>query len=287
MVENRLIIALDVGGSSIKSGVVDLKSLEVTGFDITTIDSHGTADEIIATLCGVIEHHYKSVRHVSGIGIGFPGPCDYEAGISYIDGVDKYEAIYGLNVHDAIQAKLSFDVPIRFRNDAEAAIVGEAVYGVGKHYSRVIGLTLGTGTGSAFLIDGIAQISGQGVPDNGWVYPILFDGEPADDVFSTRGLLKQLHTASLDVQTVAEAVSQADENIIVQGVLAKFGSDLGQFVQPLAHGFLADVLILQGGIAQGFDYFGDDLMQQLTIPVHVGELERDAALLGAANLFKD
>lgn len=287
MAENQLVIALDVGGSSIKSGVADLTSLDVTGFDITPIDSHGTANEIIETLCGVIEHHHNNIPQCGSIGIGFPGPCNYEAGISYIDGVDKYEAIYGLNVHDAIQAKLSFDAPIRFRNDAEAAIVGEAVYGVGKGYSRVIGLTLGTGSGSAFLRDGIAQTSGQGVPENGWIYPLLFDGEPADDVFSTRGLLKRLHTASLDVQTVAEAVSQADENAIVQSVLAKFGSDLGQFMQSLVHNFLADVLILQGGIAQGFDYFGDDVKAQLTIPVLVGELERDAALLGAANLFKD
>ncbi len=285
MAENRRIIALDVGGSSIKSGVVDMTSLDVSSFDIIPIDSKGTAEEIVGTLVDVIQRHMNETPQAQGIGIGFPGPADYANGISLIEGVDKYEAIYGLNVHDAIKEKLSSPLPIRFRNDAEAAIAGEGVYGVGRGYSRLIGLTLGTGTGSAFLIDGVPQTGGKGVPENGWVYPILFEGEMADDVFSTRGLLKRLNDADVDVVTVADAVKQANKNEVIRQVLAKFGHDLGQFLHPLVTDFEADVVILQGGIAQGFDYFGDDVKKHLTIPVYVGKLERDAALLGAANLF--
>lgn len=287
MAENRKIIALDVGGSSIKSGVVDMTSLDVSDFDITPIDSHGTAEEIIGTLANVVQQHLNNAPSAQGIGLGFPGPADYENGIAYIAGVEKYEAIYGMNVHDALKAKLSTQLPIRFRNDAEAAIVGEGVYGVGKGYSRLIGLTLGTGCGSAFLVDGIPQLGGKGVPENGWVYQIVYEGDIADDIFSTRGLLKRLHDADLDVETVAEGVMQADENPTVRAVLAKFGDDLGKFLEPLAHEFNADVVVLQGGIAQGFDYFGDDVKKHLTTPVFVGKLERDAALFGAGNLFAD
>jgi len=287
MAENRHIIALDVGGSSVKSGVVEVAAMVVSDFDIAPIDSQGSADEIIGTLATVVTDHLEVFPNAIGIGIGFPGPTDYEAGIIYIQGVEKYESIYGMNVHDALKVKLDRDIRIRFRNDAEASIVGEGVYGVGKGYSRLIGLTLGTGCGSAFLIDGVPQTAGKGVPDNGWVYPIRFDGEQADDVFSTRGLLKRLHDADIQTGSVADAVQQADETEVIRDVLRQFGDDLGQFIKPIADEFEADLLVLQGGIAQGFDYFGEDVKKHLAIPVHVGKLERDAPLLGVANMFVD
>lgn len=287
MAANKSVIALDIGGSSVKSGVVDLVSLVVTGFDIMPIDSHGSADEIIGTLSRIIEKHYTDEIDFVGVGVGMPGPADYDAGISYIKGTAKYEAIYGLNVKAAIQKKLSdINLPMHFRNDAEAAIVGEGVYGVGKGYSRIIGLTLGTGCGSAFLVDGVRQSSGAGVPENGWVYPILFDDEQADDVFSTRGLLKRLHDASINVETVAKAVKQAADNSKIRVIFHQFGHDLALFLQQFLVDFKPDAIILQGGIAQGFAYFKPAMTAVLPTPIFAGELGRDAALLGAANLFK-
>ena len=288
MSESKYVIALDIGGSSVKSGVVDLDTLAVTNFDISPIDSHGHADEIVDTLANVIDHHWSDAVDFVGVGIGMPGPADYELGVSYIKGTEKFESIYGLNVREAIQENLShIPLPMRFRNDAEAAIVGEGVYGVGKGYSRIIGLTLGTGCGSAFLIDGVPQIDGAGVPENGWVYPILFDGEPTDDVFSTRGMLKRLHLASVQVTSVADAVNRADDRPAIREVFSQFGHDLARFLQEFLASFQPDAIILQGGIAQGFPYFEDAMNTVLPIPVFAGKLGRDAALLGAANLFKD
>ncbi|MEZ4637552.1 MAG: ROK family protein [Caldilineaceae bacterium] len=94
------------------------------------------------------------------------------------------------------------DLNVRFRNDAEAAIVGEARFGAGRGLHRLIGLTLGTGSGSAFLIGGVPQIGGPGVPPNGWIYPLLFEGTQADDVFSIRGLLGRCHAAEIAVDSV-------------------------------------------------------------------------------------
>lgn len=286
MKDSRFIIALDVGGSSVKSGVVDLRSHTITEFTITPIDSGGSATVILKTISDIMQQHWKPSAPVVGVGLGFPGPFDYGAGISWIKGVAKYEAIYGLNIHNALKLTLPEPtVPIRFRNDAEAAIVGEGVYGVGRHYSRIIGLTLGTGCGSAFLINGVPQTHGRGVPENGWVYQIIYQGEAVDEIFSIRGLLKRLATASCHVDSIFDAVQQAKYSAPIRSVLESFGADLAQFLKPLVEDFDADVVILQGGIAQGFSYFEGAMKPYLTIPVLAGELERDAALLGISNLF--
>lgn len=287
MTSGKFIIALDVGGSSVKSGCVDLASLTVTDFMRTPIDSRGSAASIIGTLVAVIEHHWQTAPKVDGVGVGFPGPCDYDAGIAYIKGVEKYEAIYGMNIHDALKAHIpDASVPIRFRNDAEAAIIGECVYGVGQGFSRIIGLTLGTGLGSAFVVDGVRQIDGVGVPEDGWVYKLPVHGKQSDDVFSTRGMLNYLAEASIDVDSVAEAVQQATSNPAIRQVFDQFGRDLAQFLQQFLSDFKPDVIILQGGIAQGFTHFEEAMTSILPIPVLVGKLGRDAALLGAADLFK-
>src|SRR4029453_9406903 len=94
--------------------------------------------------------------NVSGVVLGFPGPFDYATGICRIEGVQKYGAIYGVAMRDALRARLDLsDLPILFRNDAEAAVVGEARYGVGRENRRLIGVTWGAGWGSAFLVAGI------------------------------------------------------------------------------------------------------------------------------------
>lgn len=286
MANSKFIIALDVGGSSVKSGVVDLSSQTITDFHTTKTNSSASADRIFNTLAHIIQQYREEARPITGVGLGFPGPCDYEIGIIQIAGVEKFDAIYGLNIFDELRAKLpDLSAPIRWRNDAEAAIVGEGIYGVGRDFSRIIGLTLGTGCGSAFLIDGVPQTRGQGVPNNGWVYQIIYKGEEVDEIFSTRGLLRRFATASLDIETVIDAIQQAESSSKIRSVLESFGDDLGQFLKPLTIAFEADAIVLQGGIAQGFPYFSDAMKPHLSIPILAGELGRDAALLGIADLF--
>jgi glucokinase len=278
----RCVVALDVGGSSVKSGVVD-ESGRVADTRTTPIDSGGDAETILGTITAIIHSHLSA--DCVGVAFGFPGPFEYDTGISRITGVAKYEAIYGLNMRTALGERLP-GLPVRFRNDAEAAIVGEAKYGAGKPYCRVIGVTLGTGFGSAFLIDGAPVTSGEGVPPNGWLYPFPVRGEMADDWFSTRGLLRMLHEAGVDLDNIASAAEAArNGDARSREVFAAFGDEVGAFLRPFMERFQADALLALGGISQAFDLFGANLRRQLPVPALNGQLGGNAALLGAADLF--
>ena len=272
-------IALDVGGSSIKSGLV--QSSRVSQLRTTPIDSAANAETIISTFADVI-HSYG--EKPAGIAFGFPGPCDYEEGICYIY-TKKYDALYNLNIRKALLEKLKFNVPITFRNDAECAIVGEAIYGAGKTYSKLIGITLGTGFGSAFVINGEPQTSGKGVPDNGWVYDELWQGEKADDVFTIRGLKARF--AKLGFKgNPKEAAEAARANPDIKKLFKTWGSEMGQFLDSYVQAFKPDAVLVLGGLAGAFDLFGRAFLDQIDVPAFTSQLNGKAALLGASDKLK-
>jgi glucokinase len=283
------VIALDIGGSSIKSAVVSSTGQLIGQPALTPVDSQAEAAVILECFASAIRQHLPAIAEANflGVAIGMPGPFDYEAGISYITGVAKYESIYGLNIKTALQQALDRPAcPIVFRNDAEAAIIGEALYGAGRPYRRLIGITLGTGIGSAFVVDGVPVSTGAGVPTNGWLYQEPFHGIPADDLFSTRGLLARLQALTLSLETVAafaEAARQGEAQL--RPAFADFGADLGEFLTPFVQAFRAEAVLVLGGIARSLDLFGPLLQQNLPVPALRGQLGPIAPLLGAADLL--
>jgi len=283
------VIAIDVGGTSVKSALIAPGGRVIAEPVITPIDSSGEAESILRTFAQIISTHLGRAQtlNVIGVALGFPGPFDYGAGICLIEDVEKYRAIYGVNMRDALRARLDLgDLPILFRNDAEAAAVGEARYGAGRDYQRLIGVTLGTGCGSAFLVDGVPVTSGPGVPPNGWLYPLLFRGIRADDAFSRRGLEARLGAASVASIDVKQAAGDARAgDVTARQVFEAFGADLGAFLNSFAVAFAAEAVLVLGQIAGAIDLFGLPLRQALSVPALPGERGPDAALLGAADLL--
>lgn len=282
-------LALDVGGTWVKSAPVTADGQLLEEPQVAPIDSHADAQTILGTLAIVINHYLTGdqAAPILGIALGFPGPFDYAKGISYIQGVSKYEAIYGLDVGAALRSRLlAPQLPIVFRNDAEAAVIGEARYGAGRAYSRAIGVTLGTGMGSAFVVDGAPVTTGLSVPPNGWLYSFPAGDAQADDVFSIRGLLARLQAVDAQINDIRKAAELAQAgNATLQQVFTQWGNDLGVFLRPFALTFNAQVVLALGGIANAFGCFGPALSAALPIPAVPGELGTNAALVGAAELL--
>jgi glucokinase len=283
---NAWVVALDVGGTSLKSAVIAPGGQVASAVLQTPLDSAGSADVILGTLSRAVAGHLRGLAP-AGLALGFPGPFDYANGICRIAGVEKFDALYGLNVRQALRERLGLpNVPILFCNDAEAALVGEARYGAGRGWRRLLGVTLGSGFGSAFVVDGRAVTSGPGVPANGWLYPVTFRGLRADDCFSRRGLLARLRAAGSawsEVKPAAEAARGTDA--AARQVFESFGADLGEFLNPFASAFKAEAVLVAGRIAGALDLFMQPLQQALSVPAAAGERGAEAALLGAADLF--
>lgn len=283
------VIALDVGGSSVKSGVVRCTTPPaVVDRRQTALDHRAPADQLIALLAGIIAAHLPTTEPPCGVAFGVPSPFDYTNGVSLMQ--HKFAALYAVDLGAALRATLQQPaLAIRYRNDAEAAIVGEVLFGRQQIGRRVLGITLGTGIGSSFLDAGRPIASDASVPPNGalWSLPHPAGGR-ADDHFSTRGLLQRLQRVVPSVANVAAAaaIARAGDGAL-QTAFADFGRELGAFVAPHMARFGAQALLVLGGIARALDLFGPTLRAELSVPVYGGTLGADAPLLGAAALFDD
>ncbi len=281
------VIALDIGGTFVKSGVVRDDGSLLGKVEQTPIASDGTAETILATFRDIIELHVGRLAGAAllGIAAGVPGPFDYAAGVSLMQ--HKFAAINGLDLQQTLRSFVpGWDGPVRFRNDAEATVIGEARYGAGRRYRRLIGLTLGTGLGSSFIVDRAPVVVGLDVPQHGEVWCLPFRGVLADDCFSIRGLtarLRQEAAASLTITAAAEHARAGDT--VLHSAFSAFGAELGEFIRPYAQSFGAEALLLLGGISGAADLFARDVQRSAGTPVALGELGPSAGLIGAAALL--
>lgn len=145
-------IGIDIGGTSFKFGVVDNNG-NVIFKDRIPVDKSLTQEEQIrklgyAVLDFLVEHEIDK-SSIEGIGIGCPGAidsvhgiCDYSNNLGY----SNLPVCKIITEVTKLESKIS--------NDANAAALGEAKYGVGRGKNNIIMLTLGTGVGGGIILDG-------------------------------------------------------------------------------------------------------------------------------------
>ncbi|WP_315817320.1 ROK family protein [Paraflavitalea speifideaquila] len=189
---NPLVAGVDIGGSHITAALVDLEVGSVLpAFSIRKqINSQEDAASIIHDWCETIGQVFEARPYLlKRVGIAMPGPFDYEKGISFIKDQNKYESLYGLNVKEMMAERLGMAPDhIRLMNDASCFLQGEVMGGAAHGFKSAVGITLGTGLGTATFHEGIAKDA------NLWCAPFL-DGI-AEDYISARWLLKTYEQVS-------------------------------------------------------------------------------------------
>jgi glucokinase len=294
---------VDIGGSHICCGVVNITKGALIGESLVDrdVDNSAPASEILSIWAAAIAESVAAGRkivpdsEISGVGVAMPGPFDYEHGVSTIEGVGKFENIFGLDVTTSLIARLgrSGIAKILYTNDAAAFALGERLGGAGKGSRRMTGLTLGTGFGSGFIADGRLVTSGESVPANGWVYCLPFDGTIADEVFSTRGLVGKYRELTGKTVSGAKAIAdRAGSEDAAAAIFEEYGRDLARFVAPIARRFETDTVVLGGNIARAFPLFApafDSYLEEIGengIHITPSLLGDRAAITGAASLLR-
>jgi len=266
---NNYVLALDVGGTSLKSAIISDEGRCLRGsFRTVAIDSAGDKEEVLEALITTLRKSLVDAQsmdlEVKAIGISIPGPFDYEKGISLM--THKFASIYRLNLRKTIIKSLGLGnkINIIFEPDSWAFLIGEMWHGAARGYQRVIGITLGTGLGSAFTVKGHIVVEGTGIPPKGWLWNLPYRGGILEDWISRRGIIrryKELTGEELDVNEIASKGLLGDEKSLL--VFRELGEILGKCLKRIALKFKPDCIVFGGQISKSFDLFKDPLIKQL------------------------
>ncbi|GGJ43286.1 ROK family protein [Deinococcus roseus] len=283
-------LSLDVGGSHVTASVVQAPHGSVLLTPPVRFELHEdhAADRLLDAWAQVAVQAWQHCNlQVQGIGVGMPGPFDYQTSEARFTG--KFRSLNGVQVTEELRQRWAgtplADLPLHYLNDAAAFTLGEAVAGFAKRDGRVLGITLGTGLGSGFVIDRHVLAGGMGIAREGQIGWEPYLDATAEDYVST-GRLKADYWRwggeRISPAEIARRAEQGDD--AAQQVFRQFGTHLGSIVSEWVQRFSPDAVVFGGGISRAWGCFSPQLTRQVPskVKLYASHLMENAALIGAA-----
>jgi glucokinase len=286
-------LGIDVGGSHITLDLVDTQTFDMLpgGTVREPLDTHASPADILGVFERAIRRCAATTgpESVLGIGLAMPGPFDYANGICLITPQQgKYEQCYGLDFKTPLSAALGLPAkPVVFNNDAACFALGEFFRGGAKGFSRAVVITLGTGFGASFIMNGRPHAGGaDGVPPGGELWNAPYRGTIAEEFVSTRWFTaewqRRTGNAVAGGKEIARAALSGDAD--AQTLYRDFGANLADLITPHLTVFNADALVIGGNLARDWELFFPSLRADVParIAVKPCELGEQAPIYGAA-----
>ena len=282
------LLVFDVGGSHVSGAVC--RDRKLAGRRSVQLDPNGPEDQFYRAIeqlsSAALQEAGMRFDMIQGMSFAFPGPFDYKAGVSLM--THKFASLYGISVRNALAVRLGMDPEtIYFLNDAAAFLLGELSMMPKECSGNVIGITLGTGVGSAFAVNGSVVRSGKGIPPAGEIWNLPWRGGIIEDVVSTRGIQGLYKARTGQELTVREIAERCPDDTEAVAVFNEFGNTLGDVLKRLARDFEPNLVIIGGAIARSAELFLPAAASRIPgISLQVSTLFEEAALFGAAAHWK-
>jgi glucokinase len=312
------VIGVDIGGTGTKYGIVDKDGnvLHSSSMPTNTHEHvHTYIDELYVRLSELIEK-VGGVGRIKGIGIGAPNGNIYTGTIEYAPNLPWKGVIpFAKMVQD------KFKLPVKLTNDANAAAVGEMMYGAAKGMKDFIMITLGTGVGSGIVANGQLIYGHDGfagelghtiiIPD-GRMHPGTGKKGSLESYASATGvaqsameilnttdrpsILRNIPVEKITSKDVFEAAQKEDE--VAKEVFEFTGKILGMSLANFVMFSSPEAIILFGGLTKAGDMIlkpTREHMEANVIEIFENKVkilfshlkESDAAILGASALMWD
>jgi glucokinase len=142
-------IGVDLGGTNIKIGIVTDKGKLIKKTSIKTEAEGGPKKVVSNIIKGINEILLKNKYKIKGIGIGCPGVVSIKKGI--VENAPNLPGWKNIKLGPIIKNKI--DYKVHLENDANAAAIGELIFGAGKKLDSFIMVTLGTGVGGGIVFN--------------------------------------------------------------------------------------------------------------------------------------
>jgi len=243
-----------------------------------------SSEAFVSLLCSLGAEASAGFDGVSGAELAVPGPFDFAAGVSHMR--HKLPYLYGVNLRQPLAECFGWQATqVRFLLDSAAFLLGEIAAGAARGVSRAVGITLGTGIGSAFAVDGQLVTEGHGVAPGGEIWNLPYEGGIVEDSLSTKAIQFNYKRRTGVLPDVARIAAAAAEDPDAVAVFAEFGRHLGLALRMALSEFAPQVVVLGGGISRSAHLFlpaAQSQLEGLDLPLALSELKDQAPLVGAA-----
>jgi len=237
-----------MGGTKIKAGLVVGEQVETQYY--CKVNRNAPEMEIVQTLSDAIAEVYDD--DVDAIGIGVPTLVNVKEGIVY--DVQNIPAWREVALRDLLSER--FPVRIEINNDANCFAMGEKIFGGGKNYSNLVGMTLGTGLGSGLILND-RLVSGENCGAG------EFGSIPyRDDIIETYASGKFFRLRSKeDGETIKQRAIDGDGEAL--SWFREYGDHLGHAIITVLFAVDPAAIILGGSISRDFDLFQESMWKRI------------------------
>lgn len=288
-------IGIDIGGTSVKYGLVDEKGSvsNKNSFKTKADDKTGLLDDLVEA----VKEVQKIAPDVLGIGVSMPGVVQADG---YLTTAGAIYGFYEINLKELLEAKTG--LPVKIENDANAAAIAEKWIGSAQGIHDYISLVLGTGVGGALVInDQIYRGAHARSGEFGWM--IVEDDDIDVEMGSLNfrgatviGLIRRYNQFSDekidDARIIFERADQ--DETLAKNVLKSYYHSLAKGIINLEVSFDPAAVIIGGGISANTEFLNDlnkmiesikathNSIKNLDLPeVKAAKLKNDAGMIGA------
>ncbi|WP_435522301.1 ROK family protein [Chryseobacterium indoltheticum] len=309
----QVALGIDIGGTNTKFGLVNHRGQILTKGSIPT-DQYSTPEEFVDALHEqiqpLIDEHCEG--GIEGIGVGAPNANYYRGTIELAPNL-PWRGI--INFADLMKAK--FNSPCKMTNDANAAALGEMMYGAARGMKDFIMITLGTGVGSGIVSgghliyghDGFAGELGHTIVKPGGRKHWSTGSEGSLEAYASAtgiaitakkmraefpdSMLNQFPEEAINSKTVHECALKEDP--VAVEVFRYTGQKLGEALANFVMFSSPEAILLFGGVIKAGDFILKPAklhMERNLLPIFRNKVrlvfseldEADAAILGASAL---
>ena len=309
-------IGVDIGGMSVKIGLVDENGLIIQKNVKKTIPGYiNVINNIVEQINELLTSNNITIRDIKGIGIGCPGAVSGKKGI-----IDMLPNLDWKDVKIVDLLKERLDTNIVISNDANVAVLAEVKYGSAKDVNDAIMLTLGTGVGGGIVINKKLY---EGCDSKGAELghsTLILDGKPCscgrtgciESYVSATALMEQTREEmkknknslmwtfvnndikNVDGRTAFECAKQGDDS--AERVVSNYVKYLSESLMNMMNIFRPEAIIIGGGVSAQGSYLTDRInnycekyafgYKGAPIPsIRIAKLGNDAGIIGAAALI--
>ncbi|MEL7608499.1 MAG: ROK family protein [Bacillota bacterium] len=308
-------IGFDVGGSSIKAGIVDGDARILARASAAFPTGEGV--DAIASILRDLALEMTSQSgigwdKIESIGVAVPGSIDRSGRIIL--------NAHNLQLHDARlmdALENSFPgIPLSIENDANAAALAELCAGALRGCRTAVLLTLGTGVGGGLILNG--RMYPGGMRNGVEIGHMIFNASGGRCTCGNRGCIESMCTAAyliregrkaliefpscsiatlargefgaVDARLVIDCAREGDK--IALDIFERFLTALAGALSGLIAALDPEMLAIGGGVGEAGEYFFDELRSRLSVPGHAciivpARMGNSAGIIGAAMLLSE